>query len=228
MEIGRILLTHSHPDHIGAAREIQDSTGCSIAAHPAERGWIEDVHIQKRERPVPGFDTLVGGSVHLDQVLLDGDLIGSYDTRTRDMQVIHTPGHSPGSLSLFIPGQGVLLSGDAIPVRGDLPVYDDPLASVLSVKRLRGLPGILLLLPSWDEPRGGEEAYLLMDRALTYLQEIHEAVLANECPGSPDGIDLAGRTAAAIGLPSGVMNPLLARTCASHLRFRDRNDLLGT
>ena len=36
-EIALIVLTHSHPDHIGAARMIQKETGCSIAAHPAER-----------------------------------------------------------------------------------------------------------------------------------------------------------------------------------------------
>jgi glyoxylase-like metal-dependent hydrolase (beta-lactamase superfamily II) len=36
-EIVLIILTHSHPDHIGAARAIKQLTGCSIAAHPAER-----------------------------------------------------------------------------------------------------------------------------------------------------------------------------------------------
>jgi hydroxyacylglutathione hydrolase len=36
-EITTIVLTHSHPDHIGAARTIRERTGCCIAAHPAER-----------------------------------------------------------------------------------------------------------------------------------------------------------------------------------------------
>ena len=52
-EIALVILTHSHPDHIGAARAIQQATTCSIAAHPAERAWIEDVELQNRERPVP-------------------------------------------------------------------------------------------------------------------------------------------------------------------------------
>jgi hydroxyacylglutathione hydrolase len=59
-EIALIIQTHSHPDHIGATKAIKDATGCSVAAHPAERAWIEDVECQNRERPVPGFATLVG------------------------------------------------------------------------------------------------------------------------------------------------------------------------
>jgi glyoxylase-like metal-dependent hydrolase (beta-lactamase superfamily II) len=65
-EISLVILTHSHPDHIGAARAIREATGCSVAAHPAERAWIEDVERQNRERPVPGFATLVGGPVPLE------------------------------------------------------------------------------------------------------------------------------------------------------------------
>jgi glyoxylase-like metal-dependent hydrolase (beta-lactamase superfamily II) len=41
-EISFIILTHSHPDHIGAAKAIREATGCSVMAHPAERAWIED------------------------------------------------------------------------------------------------------------------------------------------------------------------------------------------
>ena len=57
-EIALVILTHSHPDHIGAARAIREATGCSIAAHPAERAWIDDVELQNRERPVRGLHSL--------------------------------------------------------------------------------------------------------------------------------------------------------------------------
>jgi len=65
-EISLIVQTHSHPDHIGATKAIRAATGCSIAAHPAERAWIENVELQNSERPVPGFSVLVGGSVPMD------------------------------------------------------------------------------------------------------------------------------------------------------------------
>lgn len=226
-EIALIVLTHSHPDHIGAARAIQKVTGCSVAAHPAERAWIEDVELQNRERPVPGFSTLVGGSVQLDHELVDGDSIEPDDCMTCDMQVFHTPGHSAGSISLFLHSEGALFSGDVIPVTGDLPVYDDALASVQSVRRLRGLPGIQVLLSAWDEPREGEEAYRQMNQALEYLQTIHEAVLSSAGYNSRDPMELTRKTAAVIGLPPQTVNPLLARTFAANLRVRDRKSLLA-
>ena len=195
-EISLTILTHSHPDHIGAARVIQEETGCRIAAHPAERAWIEDVEHQNRERPVPGFAMLVGGSVNVDLELHDGDLIKTGGIH--EMRVVHTPGHSPGSISLYFPREGVLFSGDAIPVPGGLPVYDDALASARSVQRLRRIPKIRLLLSAWDEPRRDGGAYRAMDRAASYMEMIHRAVLAH---GDLPPHDLARRTADAIGLP---------------------------
>jgi hydroxyacylglutathione hydrolase len=62
-------------------------------AHLAEREWIEDVNLQNRERPVPGFFTLVGGSVQLDHELADGDIIDPDGTEEYELQVFHTPGH---------------------------------------------------------------------------------------------------------------------------------------
>jgi len=226
-DIALIILTHSHPDHIGAARAIRQATRCSIAAHPAERAWIEDVGLQNRERPVPGFPLRVGGSVKVDHELHDGDCIELDGSLAGGMQVIHTPGHSPGSISLFLHEKGVLFSGDAIPVTGDLLVYDDALASVKSVQRLRKLSGIQHLLSAWDEPQRGEDAYRRMDRALEYLQAIHEAVLSGASQGASDLMDLARNTAAALGLPPGAVNPLLARMFGANLQVKDRKNLLA-
>jgi hydroxyacylglutathione hydrolase len=178
-EIALIILTHSPPDHIGSARAIQQVTGCSIAAHPAEREWIEDVELQYRERPVPGFAMLVGRSVHVDHELVDGESIEPDDTRVGEMLVLHTPGHSKGSISLLLHSEGALFCGDPIMVAGDLLVYEDAVASVQSVRRLHGLKGTRVLLSSWDEPWKGDTAHLQMDKALDYLQKIHEAVLAS-------------------------------------------------
>lgn len=225
-EIDLVILTHSHPDHIGAARAIWRATGCRIAAHPAERAWIEDVELQNRERPVPGFATLVCGPVHLDHELLNGECIKTGETPAREMQVIHTPGHSPGSISLFMQNEGALFSGDAVPVAGNLPVYDDAIASMKSLQRLRRLAGIRILLSSWDEPKHGREAYGQMDRAADYLQRIHDAVRAESGAGHPDLMGMTRRTAAALGLPPQEVNPLLARTFSANLRIRDRKNLL--
>ena len=44
-------------------------------AHANERAWIEDIERQGQERPVPGFAKLVAGSVALDRLLTDGDVL---------------------------------------------------------------------------------------------------------------------------------------------------------
>lgn len=220
-ETALIILTHSHPDHIGSARTIQKVTGCSIAAHPSERAWIEDIGLQKRERPVPGFDSLTGGSVKVDHALNDGDTIEPDETRTGEILVIHTPGHSKGSISLFMGGEGALFSGDAIPVAGDIPVYDDAAASVKSIKRLRGLTGVKSLLSSWDEPRRGDAAYCQMDKALEYLQKIQDTVRAISHDGVSDPGELTRKTAQTLGLPPESVNPILSRTFAAHLNTEE-------
>jgi hydroxyacylglutathione hydrolase len=221
-EIALIILTHSHPDHIGAAAAIQRLTGCSVAAHPAERPWIEDVTLQNRERPVPGFATLVGGSLRVDHELVDGDTIEPDDSRAGEMLVLHTPGHSIGSVSLLLHRDGALFSGDAVPVAGEIPVYDDAVESVMSVKRLHGITGIGVLLSSWDEPRTGQDAYRQMDRALEYLRKIQKTVLAFSRDGMTDPMELTRNTVSALGLPPEAVNPLLCRTFAANLHARER------
>lgn len=225
-EIALLILTHSHPDHIGAAQAIRRETGCSIAAHPAERAWIEDVNLQCRERPVPGFHSLVGGSVPVDRLLDDGDVVELCARHGLDCVVFHTPGHSQGSLSLLMNREGVLFSGDAVPVPGGIPVYDDVLASVESIKRLAGIDGVRTLLSSWDEPHNGILAYQHLRNSLAYLQQVHTAVIGAAAASPNDLMAICRSTVAALGLPPDAATPLLARTFSAHLPLCSRPRLL--
>lgn len=153
-DISLIVQTHSHPDHIGASRTIKGETGCPVAIHAEERAWIENVQLQAKERPVPGFDSLVSGSLAINRLLTDGEV---FDLGCGlKLQVFHTPGHSKGSLSILLLGYQALFSGDAIPVPGELPIYEDVPASVASIKKLKAVKDVRYLLPSWDEPGAGE------------------------------------------------------------------------
>ena len=174
-EISTLILTHSHPDHIGSAKAIKSISGCIVAAHAAERAWIEDVDLQARERPVPGFQTLVGGSVKVDLVLQDGDILDLGDGLR--LHVLHTPGHSPGSISLWLPEDGALFCADAVPIPGDMPIYQDILDSFQSIEKLKSIREAKFLLAAWDSPRMGSEVYRIMDEGQDYLQHIHSAVL---------------------------------------------------
>ncbi len=217
-DISLIIQTHSHPDHIGATRTIKGETGCDVASHPAERAWIENVQLQAEERPVPGFESLVSGSVPVERMLQDGEV---FDLGCGlKLQVIHTPGHSRGSISILLLGYMALFSGDAVPVPGEIPLYEDVGASVASLKKLRAITGINHLLSSWDEPRKGAEAYQRIDESLDYLQKVHESVL--KCAGnSPEigAMELCGCVFRELGIPPEFANPLAARSFASHLGF---------
>jgi glyoxylase-like metal-dependent hydrolase (beta-lactamase superfamily II) len=215
--LSKVILTHSHPDHIGGAKAILDAASCTFAAHSFEKAWIEDTDLQQRERPVPGFATLVGGPVKVDRVLGDGDII-SLD-KGRILEVIHTPGHSPGSISLLLRPDMVLFSGDAIPVPGDLPVFDNPSESIRSIRRLMNIEGINYLFSSWDEPREGEEVYRAMDDGYAWLEEVSGAI--KEVMATYPEMDLQELTRLVmkkIGLPPEAANPMVTRTIKGSLR----------
>ena len=214
-EIARLVLTHAHPDHIGAARAIKNATGCTVAAHDADRPWIENVERQFRDRPIPNFTALVGGSVEVDHVLEDNEVLNL--DRELTVTVLHTPGHSTGSISLWLDNDHALISGDAVPRPGDVPIYDDAAASARSMQRLRVLEGIRFLLSSWDEPRIGEQAYQALDDGLAYLNRIHKAV-GTVSVNNPhlNTQELCARVLDALGLSATSANPLIARTFEAH------------
>lgn len=215
-EISLMILTHAHPDHIGAAQAIKEISCCSVAAHGADRVWIENPDQQFKDRPVPGFYSLVKGSVAVDGILKDGDILDLGPGL--GVEVLHTPGHSPGSISLWMPKEGALFSGDAIPLAGEMPIYDDIRLSISSIQRLRRMEGIKLLLSAWDEPREGEDAYGIMDQGLDYLQRIHSAVIrAAEAKGSDDPMEVCRQTVRELGLPETMANPLVCRSFLSSL-----------
>jgi glyoxylase-like metal-dependent hydrolase (beta-lactamase superfamily II) len=215
-EISQVILTHAHPDHIGAAEAVRRVTGCTIAAHAADRAWIEDPGQQARERPVPGFSDLVGGGVTVDRELRDREHLQIGDNRT--VEIIHSPGHSPGCVCLFLHPDRDLFSGDAVPVPGELPIYDDPIASMQSINRLKKFEHIRHLFPAWDSPAEGNAVYQALDDGLEYLHHLHDTVkeIAGDRPVT-DPLELTRETLKAAGLPADMANPMVVRSVMAHL-----------
>ena len=89
-----VICTHGHNDHITAAPDIAAATGADVHLHPDDRMLWDVVH--------PGVETIP---------LADGEVISVAGT---DLQVLHTPGHSPGGVSLHAPDLGIVLSGDTL------------------------------------------------------------------------------------------------------------------
>lgn len=225
-EIDRLVLTHAHPDHIGAAAAIRAATGCEVLAHRDAVAWIEDTERQFRERPVPSFHEVVGGPTPVDVALEAGDRIDLGADGA--LEVIATPGHARGQIALHSARDAALFVADAVPVPGDLPVYEDAVELVRSMERLRAVAPVEVALSSWDEPRIGSEARAAIDRGLQAVRTLHGAVMAaREATGSDDVQVVAAAVIERLGLPPAALNAVVVGTIAAHLRAAGADELVG-
>lgn len=117
-----IINTHCHPDHIGCNHLFKKANPDIIFyAHRLAKPYIEDIEKQYKERPIPGFFNLISNSTKVDKSLEDGDIIDI----GMELRIIHTPGHSKGSISIFVPEKDILIIGDSVPGRQDVPIYEN-------------------------------------------------------------------------------------------------------
>ena len=110
-KVEKILLTHAHADHVGALEEVKAATGVPVYLHPADAEAF---------------------SVPYDIPLADGDVIPVGNLR---LQVIHTPGHTPGA-TCFDLGDRRVIVGDALFVGGP-GATSDPEAFLLTMQNMQ-------------------------------------------------------------------------------------------
>ena len=142
-----IFITHSHPDHIGAAAGIQRRSGCAVYAPAKEAEWIEDIDRQFSDRPIPNFYKLLPESVRISRQLEDGNVISPENGI--ELRAISTEGHSHGSMSYILNGE-LIFTGDAIPTSGDVPIFVDYNKSIKSLDLIKSIGGIKYACPAWD------------------------------------------------------------------------------
>lgn len=153
-----IVSTHRHWDHIGDNAAVSERTGADIAVHPLDRHGLTDP--QPSFAPfeivpsVPAVDLAEGGVVRFGEIRL---------------RVMHTPGHTEGSVCLLAGAEGLLFSGDTLFEgawgRVDLP-GGDPAAMVESIARLTTLDDPIGVLPGHGSPTtiGRERAWMELVR----------------------------------------------------------------
>ena len=173
-EIKNILLTHSHPDHIGSAYRLKQASNATVYACSTEREWIENIDKQFAERPIPNFYKLLNQSVQIDRFIKDGDVLALEDGIT--LRAIDTKGHSAGSTSFLWKEKGTLFTGDAIPVLGDIPIYVSAKQSIETLERVLSLQDINEFLPAWDEPYDENGGRANIQKAINFLTQINDAV----------------------------------------------------
>lgn len=106
LHIGQILLTHFHFDHVMAALAVQRATEAAVAIHADDAPLLHHP-----PTPLRAYGPAASTALQVARLLADGDLMAIGDVT---LQVLHTPGHSPGSVSFWCAEAQVVFCGDAL------------------------------------------------------------------------------------------------------------------
>lgn len=172
--IRRIILTHVHPDHIEAANEIKRLTDAKIFSFWSEAAYLAQNPKYEGPPSHEAYQSLLQkfgvkvedvikkfGPMHLEPIIVDEQLNDNDNIVGTNLQVIHTPGHTPGHISLFHKEYSIIFGADFLfnSVLGTeglfIPpssVSIDPLTAVVSAQRISRIKFDKLLLAHQSGP----------------------------------------------------------------------------
>jgi glyoxylase-like metal-dependent hydrolase (beta-lactamase superfamily II) len=106
LEIGQILVTHAHIDHVGAVGSLADEYACPVLMHAEAEPMLQQLPTQAMM-----MGLRFGKVPTVDRHIEDEEVIEVGSLR---LTSLYTPGHAPGHLAFYIEGEKVVLSGDAL------------------------------------------------------------------------------------------------------------------
>jgi glyoxylase-like metal-dependent hydrolase (beta-lactamase superfamily II) len=205
-DLQRLVITHSHPDHCGLAGRLKSESGCEIALHELERDslhgrcssedelrvrfdkWCAHCGVPNAERENLAFEglptSLFGTPTQADVYLKGGEILQVGDFA---LEVIWTPGHTPGHVCLYEHNHGILFTGDHVlpwitpnisvdPYQRPNPLQDflDSLRKIQRLKVNRMLPA-----HEWDASEFQQAVTRLLGHHEARLQEVLGVLRSN-------------------------------------------------
>ncbi len=199
-----VINTHEHWDHIGLNAMLLKEKNSLTVAHKAGVKWIEDHEYQFKQsfeaftpELNPDKQTRqtywkeVGQPVKV-QLLLKGNEV--FKNIEYELEVIYTPGHSPGSICLFEKQKGFLFSGDTVQgggFFGKLPLYINVTQYLDSLRRLKKLNPCVIF--GGHSPRiEGENVQQILDEGIQMIESIDKAtrITLNRLPSNISLLDV--------------------------------------
>jgi len=160
LRVTGIVVTHAHIDHLGGAQELKAATGAPVWLHPHDLKLCRQLQAQAIWLGMPAPQP-----TDIDVEAREGERLR---IGNRELEILHTPGHTRGSISLWIPAEKKLLAGDTLFQDGigrtDLPGGDGR-QILRSIKdKYFPLPEETVVIPGH-----GPTTTLARERALNYF-----------------------------------------------------------